>query len=71
MGCLLICALLFDIIRCIWVLSTLELSPFWRTFNIILLIIEVIVLLVLIVVGARKSSDDNEIDGDLSEGQGS
>lgn len=71
MGCLFLCILLSDMIRCIWALSTLELSPFWRTFNIVFLIIESIVLLVLFLLSSGKSSGENNKGGDTSEGQGS
>ena len=67
MGCLFLCIM----IRCIWALSTLELSPFWRTFNIVFLIIESIVLLVLFFVSSGKSSDDDNKSGDTSTDEGS
>jgi len=61
MGCLFIVALILDIARGIYALTTLELSPFWRTFDIILLVIEVLILLGLLIFGGGK------IDGDQKD----
>ena len=68
MGCLIIIALILDIARGIYALTTLELSPFWRTFDIILLVIEVIVLLGIFLLGGQKS-DEEKKDDNTTQGQ--
>lgn len=70
MGCLFIVALILDIARGIYALTTLELSPFWRTFDIILLVIEVLILLGLLVFGGGKIDGDKK-DENTTQGKDS
>lgn len=70
MGCLIIVALILDIARGIYALTTLELSPFWRTFDIILLVIEVLVLLGILVLSGGRS-DEEKKDDNTTKGQDS
>ena len=70
MGCLIIVALILDIARGIYALTTLELSPFWRTFDIILLVIEVLVLLGILVLSGGRNDEEKKEDN-TTKGQDS
>ena len=52
-------AIILDLIRGIWALTHMDMSPFWRTVNIILVSIEGIIILGLLVFWFVGSMMDN------------